>query len=87
MHKVNNNTLPQSYNSFFQKITKTHSHFTRSAASQNYFIPGIGSSIGKRNLANEGAVGWSDIPQDFKSFSYVRVCKSYKKFLVAHYST
>ena len=37
MHKFHNNTLPQSYNSFFKKITDTcNSCFTRSAASQNY---------------------------------------------------
>ena len=35
MYIFHNNTLPQSYNSFFQKITETHCHFTRSAANQN----------------------------------------------------
>jgi len=32
MHKFYNNIIPQSYNSFFQKNTATHSHVTRSAA-------------------------------------------------------
>jgi len=47
MHKFHNNTLPQSYCSFFQKIAETHCHVTRSAAKQNYFVPRVGSSLGK----------------------------------------
>jgi len=50
MYKFHNNTLPQSYNSFFQKIIETHCHFTRSAVNQNYFVPRVGFSLGKRNL-------------------------------------
>jgi len=87
MHKFHNNTLPQSYNSFFQKITETHPHFTRPAASPNCFIPRLGSSLGKRNLAYQGAVAWSSTPQEFKCFSTGRLSKSYKMFLIALYST
>jgi len=51
MHKFHhNNKLPQSHDRFFQKITATHSHFTRSTASKNYFTPRVGSSLGKINL-------------------------------------
>jgi len=35
MYNFHKNTLPQSYNSFIQKITETHYHFTRSAANQH----------------------------------------------------
>jgi len=66
MYTFHNNTLPQSNNSFFQKITETHCHFTRSAANQNYFVPRVGSSLGKRNLTYQGAVTWSSIPQELK---------------------
>ena len=59
MHKFHNSVLPQSYNSFFQKMSESHTHFTRSAARQTYFIPRVGSSLGKRNLAYQGAVAWS----------------------------
>jgi len=69
MYKFHNNTLPQSYNSFFQKITETHCHFTRSAASQTYFVPRVGSSLRKRNLAYQGAVVWSSIPHNLKNLS------------------
>jgi len=65
MYKFRNNNLSQSYNSFFQKITETHCHFTRSAAKKNYFVPRVGSSLGKRNLTYQGAVAWSSIPQEF----------------------
>jgi len=82
MYKFHNNTLPQSYNSFFQKITETHCHFTRSVANQNYFVPRVGSSLGKRNLTYQGAVAWSSIPQEFKNFSCGRFAKTYKKFLI-----
>ena len=87
MYIFHNNTLPQSYNSFFQKITETHCHFTRSAANQNYFVPRVGSSLGKRNVTFEGAVAWSSIPQELKYFSYGRFSKNNKKFLIALYNT
>jgi len=83
MYKFHNNTLPQSYNSFSQKITETHCHFTRSAANQYYFVPRVESSLGKRNLTYQGAVAWTSIPQEFKNFSYGRFPKNYKKFLIA----
>jgi len=38
-HKFHNNTLPQSCNSFFQKITETHSHFIRSAGKSKLLYP------------------------------------------------
>jgi len=79
MRKFHNNTLLQSYNSFFQKVTETHSHFTRSATSQNYFIPRGGSSLDERNMQYQGAVAWSSIPQEFKSFSYGRFSKKLQK--------
>jgi len=87
MNKFHNNTLPQSYNGFFQKITETHCHITRSAANQNYFVPRVGSSLGKRNLTYQGTVAWSSIPQEFKIFSCGRFSKNYKKFLIALYNT
>jgi len=86
MYKIHNNTLPQSYHSFFQNNTGTHCHFTRSAANQNYFVPSVGSSLGKRNLTYQGAVAWSSIPQEFENFSYGRFSKDYKKFLIALYN-
>ena len=87
MYKFHRNTLPQSYNSFFQKIAETHCHFTRSAANQNYFVPRVGSSLEKRNLTYQGAVTWSSMPQEFKNFSYGRFSKNYKKFFIAIYNT
>jgi len=87
MCKFHNNTLPQSCNSFFQKITETHCHVTRSAAYQNYFVPRVGSSLGKRNLTYQGAVAWSSMPQELKNFSCGRFAKNYKKFLIALYNT
>jgi len=87
MYKFHNNTLPQSYNSFLQKITETRCHFTRSAANQNYFVSRVGSSLGKRNLTCQGAAAWSGIPQELKNFSFGRSSKIYKKFLIALYST
>ena len=83
MYKFHNNTLPQSYNNFFQKITETHCHFTRSAANQNYFIPRVETSLGKRNLTCQGAVAWSSIPQELKNFSYGKFSRNYEKFLIA----
>jgi len=59
MYKFHHDTLPQSYNSFFQKITEIHRHFTTSAVNQNYFVPRVGSSLGKRNLTYQGAVAWT----------------------------
>jgi len=37
MHKFRVNTLSQSCDSFLQKITETHSHFTTSSGRQNNF--------------------------------------------------
>ena len=54
---------------------------------QNYFVPRVGSSLGKRNLTYQGAVAWSSIPQELKNFSYGRFSKNYKKFLIALYNT
>jgi len=87
MHKFHNNTLSQSYNSFFQRIIETYTRFTRSAVSQNYFIPRVGSSIGKRNLAYQRAVAWSSILQRFKSFSFGSFSESDKTFIIAFNST
>jgi len=56
MQNSRNNTLPQSYNRFFEKIIETYSHFTRSAANQNYFIARVVSSLVKRNSAYQRAV-------------------------------
>jgi len=72
---------------FFQKITETHCHFTRSAANQNYFVPRVCSSLGKRNVTYQVVVTWSSIPQEFENFSYGRFSKSYRMFLVALYNT
>ena len=87
MYKFHNNTLTQSYNSFFKKITQSQFHFTTSAANQNYFVPRVCSSIRKRNLTYQGAVTWSSIPQEFKYFSYGRFSKNYTMFLIALYNT
>jgi len=82
IHKFHNHTLPQSYNSFFQRITETHSHFTGSSASQNHFISRVGCFwLKKSSITYQGAVAWSSMPQGFKSFSYGIFSEIYKSFL------
>lgn len=67
--KYHNKLLPLVFVSFFTKITQIHSHNTRLAAKQSYYLPKARTNYGIFNVRFQGPSVWNSIDQDIKSSS------------------
>ena len=58
MHKFHHRKLPEIYKEYFQQTSSVHSHQTRFANMENYFIHRVSSNAGKDSISYRGASLW-----------------------------
>ena len=65
MFKFNKGLLPANFNSYFERASSVHHHFTR-LSQQNFFLPRNSKSAGFKSLSSLGVRLWHEIPDVVK---------------------
>ena len=77
--------LPQIFENYFLSLDLAHNCNTRSKSNKNYFLDFVRTNFGKYSLKFKGFQLWNKMPSKFKSFSFFRFKKEYKKLLCEQY--
>ena len=66
MYKVEQNLLPESTVSMFDKLDQNSTHQTRAVTNGNYNIPRSETEKGKSAIACAGPVTWNGLPTELR---------------------
>ena len=72
--------LPTVFNFYITSVNTVHTHNTRNASRNNFYINSINSNTAKKALPFSGSQVWSQIPIAWKKFS----CFKFKKYVKHH---
>ena len=81
MYKYKHNLLPNIFTNMFIKINCIHSHITRSAIKNDYYMQRKQKCVGQRTLQYRGAKIWNEIPNSIKSSYHIH---GFTKLLKSH---
>ena len=68
-------------------ISTSHSHYTRSAKSNNFFIPSVRTNLGKSSIKFQGPIIWNTIPNEIKSLSLQSFKSKFRNHLINSYNS
>jgi hypothetical protein len=69
MHDFCSNKLPQSFNTYFVEVSKTHKYHTRLASKSSFSLPKVRTNFEKFNIRYTGAQVWNLVDESIKKLS------------------
>lgn len=86
MYDFHNDSLPETFNTFFLPVNQRHNYNTRLASRLSYSLPHIRTNYGKFNIRYSGVKVWNEIDDETKKLKPACFKKKLKKYLLEKYS-
>ena len=86
MYDFHNDSLPETFNTFFFPVNQIHNYDTRLASRSSYSLPHIRTNYGKFNIRYSGVKVWNEIDDETKKLKPAYFSKKkLKKYLLEKY--
>ncbi len=86
IHRYHSNLLPSAFENFLTLANSIHSHNTRYASQDNYYIEIVHNTYGLKSPSFTANKLWSQIPTFTKSFEPIRFKKFVFNYLLSRYA-